>query len=112
MTQYDDDPYNDPGRARRYAIVAIIVFCVGVLALLAWIAQAKAQDNGYLPPQKYYTQNPRAGQRPVEEDPAGPLQYYANDWIVYAPDGRVMCKDPYVELDLKVVRCIASEKWR
>jgi hypothetical protein len=106
---YDDDPYNngDDWRNRRIAFALIIAFCVFVFVMLWWAVRPHAQD--YLPPQRY-RQPPQ--QEAPEDNPAGPNEYYAQDWIVYDTQHRVICKDPYIRLDLKVVECFSSEKWR
>jgi hypothetical protein len=107
---YDDDPYNDDDRRAKWISLAVVViFCLSVFALLAWIASAKAQD--YLPPQRYRNV-PEQPQAAPEDNPAGPNEYYAEDWIVYDAQKRVICKDPYIRLDLKVVECTSTEKWR
>ncbi len=97
--------------ARIWAVIAIVSFCLATFIVLAWAIKANAQaqdDQGYLPPPRYRNvPSPRP-----EDTPAGPNEYYAEDWIVYDNQHRVMCKDPYVRLDLKTVECVSTEKWR
>lgn len=50
--------------------------------------------------------------RKATGQPADPVEYYAEDWIVIDTKGKTVCKDPYIRLDVKIVQCISTEPVR
>lgn len=50
--------------------------------------------------------------RKATGQPADPVEYYAEDWIVLDTKGKTVCKDPYIRLDVKIVQCISTEPVR
>lgn len=110
---YDEGPDNDP-IATLKAIVLVVLFCLAVFVLLSafWSSRARAQDRGYLPPEKYYTHAQPRAQRPVPADNGEPDEYYAEDWLVTDARGNTICINPYVRKDVKIVQCVGNDKVR
>jgi len=82
---------------------------IGLVITLSAAGTAVAQ--GYLPPKRYMQpaqrpQQPERPERPAAE--ADPLEYYAEDWIVLDAHQQVLCKDPYVRRDVKIIECVAD----
>lgn len=48
-------------------------------------------------------------QRPEDVEP---MEYYAEDWIVYDTKQNVVCRDPYIRKDVKIIQCVSKDPVR
>lgn len=83
-----------PAHVMLVALVATIL-----IVALAIMNSPDAVPQTYLPPRA----------QPQAEEP---MEYYAEDWIVYDTQQRVVCKDPYIRKDVKIIQCVSAEKVR
>ncbi len=83
-----------------------LIACALALSCSAPGAAQVGERPTYLPAPRYTA--PAEG-RAVE---AQRTEYYAMDWIVVAPSGEVLCKDPYIRLEAMRIECVSWEPVR
>lgn len=88
------------------------VCLVIIIALFAFMAMAflrAAMSQTYLPPSRY-TQPVRPPDQPAQ--PSDPIEYYAEDWVVLGHNDQLICRDPYIQRDIHVIKCISRDPVR